>query len=294
MICAALTASSGLLGTVPAEDTERSVEHEGLTMFQMVARADIVVHVRVTEGAARFAIVEVRSTLKGQPPDTQLRIDFRDLNLSLHGQTPVVFRPEEEYVLFLMKKLWRRPKEKNANILDLLHGRRGRIQLSPEGWQSMVDAVRAFVPLAQAGPEEQFDGLRAILPTDNPILREAALDELARLKAADQEDLPVLLRLLGDPSPRIRSRVLLLIALQFALAHSDDLQGTPDQTEALARVLERARGDEDAVVRAESVRTLGAWPAPNDVRGDLRAIARQDTSQTVRYEAERILFRMKP
>jgi len=293
LICAALTASSGLLGLNPAQEIERSVEHEGLTMFQMVARADIVVHVRVKEGAARFAIVEVRSALKGEPPGPQLRIDFRDLNLSPHGQAVVVFRPEEEYVLFLMKKLWRRPKAKNANILDLLHGRRGRMLLSPEGWEGTVDAVRAFVLLAQAGPEEQIDGLSALLPTDNPLLKEATLEELTRLRVAAPKDLPILVRLLGDPSPRIRSRALPLIALQFASAHTDDLRSTSDQREALASVLERARGDQEENVRVESVRTLGAWPKPEEVLGDLLAIARQDPAQKVRYEAERLLFRLK-
>ena len=61
--------------------------------------------------------------------------------------------------------------------------------------------------------------------------------------------------------------------------------------QALAAVLERARNDPDAGVRVQAVQALAAWPAPSDVEADLRAIASQDASQEVRFEAERALFR---
>ena len=276
-----------------AEEIERSLEHEPLTMFQMVARSEIVVHARVKDGAGRFAIVDVLSTLKGEAPASQLRIDFRDLNLSPHGQEMVVFRSEEEYVLFLQKKVWRKPKEKKADIVDLMHGRRGRMPLPAEGWGEIVDSVRQLVPLSQSGPGEQVVGLRGLLTTENAILREAVLDEIRRLRSPSQDDLPVLLRLLGDPSPRIRSRVLPLIAFLFASGGMTGMPEPPEQKDALGMVLERARSDSDERVRAESVRALGAWSSPKEILGELKAIAQQDPSQLVRYEAERLLFKIQ-
>ena len=100
-ICCSLLAMAGLCTIAGAEEVERSLEHERLTTFQMVARSEMVVHGRVRDGEGRFAIVEVLSILKGEPPGQQLRIDFRDLNLSTQGQAQVVFRDGEEYVLEL-------------------------------------------------------------------------------------------------------------------------------------------------------------------------------------------------
>ena len=56
-------------------------------------------------------------------------------------------------------------------------------------------------------------------------------------------------------------------------------------------MLERARNDGNETVRSEAVRTLGVWPNQSELTGDLRAIAKQDSAQSVRYEAERVLFR---
>jgi len=292
LACGICWAFALLLGQAAADELERSVEYERLTLFQMIARADMVVHVRVKDGEERLALVDVVTPLKGDSPAPQLRIDFRDLNLSPKGQGMVVFRDGEEYVLFLVKLQFRKPTEKKANILALFHGRRGRMLLPPEGSEVTLGAVRSLVPLVQSGPEAQIDGLRALLSSDNPLLLEAALEELTRLRVAVPEDLPVLLRMLGDRSPRIRSRALPLIAALFAASRNTVPERTPDERAALALVLERARVDDDVEVRTESVRTLGTWPVREEVVGDLKTIARQDPSQTVRYEAERILFRM--
>lgn len=293
LLCAVLSAGPALVATASGEEIERSMEHERLTLFQMVARSEIIVHARVTDGAGRFAAVEVLTTLKGDVPGPLLRVDFRDLNLQPHGQDLVVFRDGEEYVLFLARRAGRRPREKNANILGLVHGRRGRMLVAPEGGEQIVGALGSLVPLARTGPEEQLDGLRSLLSAHDPFLIEAVLEELGRLRSASHPDLPVLLRLLGDASPGIRSRVLPLIALLFASVRAEDHARIADDREALGLVLERARNDPDAGVRAESVRTLGSWPTPADVVHDLRDIAQQDRSQTVRYEAERVLFRLR-
>ena len=275
-----------------AEETEKLAENVPLTLFQLLSRADLVAHVRVKDGEGKYAIVEVLSDLKGGLPGRELRVDFRDLNLTLKGQEMVVFRAEEEYVLMLMRKHWRKPKESRENIVDLFHGRRGRLRLPAEGSGPMVDAVRQMVELTRLPPDEQADDLRALVRTDNLFLRENAMDEIIRLNLATETDLAALMRLLADPSPRIRSRALTLTAQVFRA--SDAVGATEDERSALGLVLERARNDLDETVRVESIRALGAWPRPADIDAELKSIAKQDTSQSVRYEAERLLFRMKP
>jgi hypothetical protein len=292
LICGGCGAFALLLGQSAAQGLERSVQYERLTLFQMIARADIVAHVRVKDGEERLALVDVVTPLKGEPPAPQLRIDFRDLNLNPQGQGMVVFRDGEEYVLFLEKLQFRSPSEKKANILGLFHGRSGRMLLPAEGSEVTLGAIRSLVPLAQAGPEAQIEGMRALLSSQNALLLEAALEEMARLRAATPDDLPALLKMLGDLSPGIRLRALPLIASLFSGLGRAGTERTPDERAALALVLERARSDDDIAVRTESVRTLGTWPVRGEVVGDLKAIAKQDPSQTVRYEAERLLFRM--
>jgi HEAT repeat protein len=292
LMCGACCVFAFLIGQSTAQGLDRSVHYERLTLFQMIARADIVAHVRVKDGEQRLALVDVVTPLKGELPAPQLRIDFRDLNLSPQGQGMVVFRDGEEYVLFLERLQFRKPSEKKANILELFQGRRGRMLLPAEGNEVTLGAIRSLVPLAQAGPEAQIEGLRGLLSSQNALLLEAALEELARLRAATPDDLPALLKMLGDLSPRIRSGALPLIASLFSGLGRTGTERTPDERAALALVLERARSDDDVAVRTESVRTLATWPVRDEVVGDLKAISKQDPSQTVRYEAERILFRM--
>jgi hypothetical protein len=98
-------------------------------------------------------------------------------------------------------------------------------------------------------------------------------------------------RLLSDPAPGIRERLLRLIRPLLASAIADS--PAESETLALEAVRERAYNDADDNVRAEAVRTMAAWVHREDVIGDLRAIADHDVSQAVRYEAKRTLFLWK-
>lgn len=287
-ICS-LVALSSVGHGLYAQPAEKLSEHDPLTLFQLLSRADYLVRAQVMDGSGRYAIVEVLKSYKADPPKSLLRIDFREFNLSPKGQGMVVFKKDEEYLLFLMTKAWYKPSEKNANILDLLHGRRGRIVLPPEGFGAILDAVETLVPVTLATPEAQLEGLRRYMVSENAPLQEAALEELIRLRAAVPADLRSLMRLVGDSSGLTRVSALTLLTLIFAATdadHADD-----ERRAALTLVLGSARGDAVESVRIESVRALAAWPIVQDVAGDLRAISKQDSAQSVRYEAERSLFR---
>lgn len=264
-------------------------EHVPLTLFQIIARSDLVVYVSVTDGAQRYAMVKVKETLRGESPAEALRIDFRDLNLQLRGQELIVFNTGEEYVLFLEKPSWRKPKEKNRDIYALYHGRRGRMLLPPEGLGVPLEAARLLAGLVGRPPEDQVDTLRALMVRPNPVLREAILEELRRMNACMIADLGALSLLARDPLPAIRGRAIAIIGDVLKDPGDEMAQEARRTALELCRVL--ARNDAVGTVRIEAIRALGSWQERGDVIPDLRAIAGIDPDQAVRYEAERVLFR---
>jgi hypothetical protein len=271
------------------ETTEKSLENVPLTLYQLVARSDLLVHVETVDGSGRFAVVKVLEVFKGEPPAQRLRIDFRDYNLSPHGQAFISFHPGDHDLLFLGRKSWRKPSPKKADIFNLFHGRSGKIALPAEGVEVYLEAAREFAAVSQGAPEAQIEALTQFVGSRNPFLREGAMEELLRLRALTSSDFPRLVSCLKDPAPSTRLLSLRLIDSIFKGA-GESLEG--ESSLALASVLERAHGDPDETIRAAAVRVLGSWPEVSRIKSDLAAIAERDPSQSVRYEAERILFRM--
>jgi hypothetical protein len=265
-------------------------EYVPLTLVQIIGRSDAAVHVRVSDGSGKFAIVEVLETLSGPDPGKRLRIDFRDLNLSLKGREAMVFEKEEEDILFLHRPDWKKPSAKNADVFELLHGRRGRLLLPPEGSGIYLEAVRRLGAIVRQDPSDQVESLRRFLGSENPFLREAALAEVGRLGALTVVDLPALIHLIADPSAGLREKSLDQIRVVLHAANGDEGDGGEDPRRALEAARERARNDPDEKVRAAAVRTMSAWKHHEDVVPDLKAIAGIDPSQLVRYEAQRVLF----
>jgi len=263
-------------------------EHVPLTLFQLLARATLVVHVRVKDGAQRYASVDVLETLLGESPAARLRIDFRDLNLQLRGQDLIVFNNQADYVLFLEKPTWRKPKEKNRDLYALFHGRRGQMLLPPEGLGVPLEAIREMAKLVGRPPEDQVESLRALMIRPNPILRQAVLEELTRMRACSIADLGPLSTLARDPLPAIRGQALATIGM--VLKDPGDEMSQEPRRIALELCRERARNDAAPSVRVEAVRALSSWDRRDDVVPDLRAVAGIDPDQSVRYEAERVLF----
>jgi hypothetical protein len=262
-------------------------EHVPLTLVQIIGRSDAAVHIRVSDGSGKFAIVQVLETLTGPDPGVRLRIDFRDLNLTLKGQEAVVFEKGEEDILFLHRPAWKKPSAKNADVFELLHGRRGRLLLPAEGSGIYLEAVRRLGAIARQDPSDQVEALRRLLGSENPFLRESALAEVGRLGALTVDDLPALIHLISDQSAGLREKSLQQIRV---ILRSADGQDGDDPRRALEAARERARNDSDEQVRAEAVRAMSAWSHHEDVVPDLKAIAGVDPSQLVRYEAQRVLF----
>jgi len=268
---------------------------ETLNLFQLVARTDLVVHVRIRSGSLKYAIVDVQESLKGTSPFPVLRIAFRDFNFTrAAGTDAIVFPDGQEEILFLSPygRTTRKKKDrdKNKDLFTLFRGSQGRLTVPGEGRNVPLEAVRRLAEIGRLDPSSQTEALEGLLESPNPILLETALSEIERLRDPRAPLLPRLIGLLASPSPPIRIGSLRVMAQIFASGRIGDDSLDAAQT-ALAGVLERARNDPDEEVRTQAVLSLAAWPNRREVQGELRAIAGTDKAQAVRYEAERALLR---
>jgi len=285
-----------LLFWVPAPGFGEILESGEIDLFQMLARSELVLHVRVAEGSLKYARVDVLRALKGDPPFEQLRVDFREHNwTNAKGQDEIVFTEGQEEILFLYWNPSRKKKEKYRDIYDLYRGRRGRIPTPAEGSGIILDALEKLIGLTRADPLSQIDGLLELLRTQNLYLLEAALDEINRMRAATPAAYTDLVALLVQPSPRIRERALLSLELIFASGQVEEVAmgiGPELARSALGAVIERARNDENPDIRVRAVAAMAAWPHKSEIESGLAAIAVNDSSQMVRYEAERSLYEL--
>ncbi len=264
-----------------------------LNLFQRLARAELVVKVRIRDGNVRYAIVDVEESLKGEAPAASLRVAFRDYNFFRPpGADPIVFQDGEEDVLLLVPYTEVKRSEKNRDLFELYGGPSGRFALPAEGSAIFTDAVRRLVPIGRLDPTAQVDALWSCLESDNPSLLEAAMDEIDRLRAVSPKLFGRLTALLNTRSTSIRILSLRLIGRVFATspAQETDELAVEQSRDALNAVLERARGDGDEDVREAAVVAIVAWPQRPEVRGDLESIARLDPAQAVRYVAQRALL----
>ncbi|HXH28187.1 MAG TPA: hypothetical protein VNL37_04025, partial [Candidatus Polarisedimenticolia bacterium] len=123
--------------TIPRAEVQ---DEEPLNLFQKIARAELVVHVRVQNGALRFAVVRVLESLKGEAPLETLRIAYRDFNFDRPpGTEPIVFPDGQEEVLFLVRDPTVRRVEKNRDIYQLYKGRQGRLTVPAEGSRILLE-----------------------------------------------------------------------------------------------------------------------------------------------------------
>jgi hypothetical protein len=272
-------------------------ESRQLSVFQRIARSLLVVHVRVNKGSLKYARMDIIEAIKGESPGPTLRVAFRDHNwLREPGVESIVFTDGEEEILFLVKNPRRKVKEKYRDLFDLFEGPLGRMTLPAEGGGVVLDALHTLVAISYMDPVTQAEGFLALMQSPNGFLQEAALDEIIRMRSAGPVNFTDLVALLRHRAPVIRSRALILLRQIFSTGMVDDTGAGigPDQAFAtLGAVIERARNDDSADIRLVAVAAMAAWPARHDIEPGLRAIADQDPSQMVRYEAERALFRMR-
>ncbi len=288
-----LCASPGGQDLVEAATTPDSRPGD-LNLFQMVARADLIVDVRILKGSLKYALVEVRAAIKGVPPDFQIRVAFRDFNWSRpKGEPPIVFPDGQREILFLVPQTHEKPSEKNRDLYTLFRGGAGRITPAAEGPDPRVEATRRLVKIAALDAAAQVAALHGLIASDNPALRDTAMKEVTRLRAVDPSLYPVLTGVLSSPEAAMRADAIVLIRqmfLTFGTGEGLMLEEEPGRI-ALARVLELARNDPAPVVRRAAVTALAAWPRRDETGSDLKTLATADPDQEVRYEAQRALLK---
>jgi len=269
-------------------------ESEKLNLFQMIARSELVVLVRIRSGSLKYAIVEVQETLKGTAGLPTLRIAFRDFNFTRRpGEDLIVFPDGQQEILFLVpygrQVKRKKARSKNKDLFILFQGREGRITLPAEGPETILGALRRLAEVSGRDPASQIDALEDFLEGDNPFLTEASLQEIERLRAGSPVIFPRLLLLLNARSVALRASSLRVIGQVFSAGRFGD-EVLDETRAALAAALEKARNDPDESVRVQAVAAVASWPKRAEVEQELKAIAGTDTAQAVRYEAERALF----
>ncbi|HEV8199566.1 MAG TPA: hypothetical protein VGS03_06065 [Candidatus Polarisedimenticolia bacterium] len=284
LVTLALAPAAGEPGLRAQERVRESVP---LTLYQLMARAPIVLHGRITHGAIRLAEVKVLENFRGKAPADDIRLDFRDLNIQTAGKDQVSFADGDEYIFFLARPNFRKQTKKKEDILELYHGRDGFRRLPPEGAGEVIEAVRQLASVMDQPAGEQAAALRQRAQQRNALLQTTALDELMRLQEGDRDDLDWLQRLVRDPDPGVRGRAAALMSRVFQTLPAASAE---QERPSLESIRERAHGDPDATVRIASVKALGSWPERDQVVPDLQAIGASDASQDVRYEARRLLY----
>jgi hypothetical protein len=264
-----------------------------LTLFEKPAQSDLVVRGRVIRGDLRLAEVAVEEVLKGEYERPSLFVVFRLDNFTRKNwEEKVLFRNGEPVLLFLKIFAKESGEKPYADRFSLVRGVQGKVDLPAEGAAAILDATRRFVRVqAQTDIEQSRRELAAFLEDPNPLVVEAGLQEVHRLRLALEKSVPRLLRLLDHPSPVFRQGALRILG-QVLDRRTDGAQSLPNEDHVVSLILGRAREDETVEVRVEAVRALEAR-GKRDVVAVLEQIARTDPRQSVRFEAGLAVYELK-
>lgn len=296
-----------LLAAAVFADAPRG-EVRPLTLYQKTARASLVALVRATSDSTRRPPLEVLEVLKGSYAAKTLYIVpfFQDYANPKPWLQREVFRKGEKYFLFLVpydenrdddafpeagKRAATDGENEDRHLFVVLNANQGVLDVPAEGGTAIADALERFSAiLAMDQYDDQANALRALLAERNPYMIEAGLTETERFHLEREEDVPVLVGLLGSPRGAFRSGAARLLG---DLAGRSRQAGTPlqRQAEVLERLGALARTDEDPEVRVAGVQSLVRLGS-GDAEALLEAIAREDPSQDVRYAAEVGLIEM--
>lgn len=284
---AAAAAATVLLAILPARGAISSLD-----LWEKTFRSELVVRATVLDGDDRLARMRVDEVLKGDYSGDELKIVFRAANWSRKTwEGKIVFETGQHLVLFLDRH------RKNgvlqaADQFELFRGSNGREEVPAEGEDAYLQAIKRFVAIQAVDSQlARWEASRALLSDTNPFLVEAGFEQVLKFRLADASLVPVLLGHLDSETVAFRQKAIRCFAQVF---ESTSLQAGDLPTEDHVRdlLLHKAMKDPSAEVRVESIKALGAWP-DHDLAASFRAIADQDPSQAVRYQAERALYELE-
>ncbi len=268
-------------------------DFESLTLYQMTARAHLVVRAKALSSSTRRPEVEVLDVLKGSYHGRTLRIAPYESDYT--RPTPwlqrEVFSTGEESILFLDPYVDEFGRDEGPHTFSVLKAASGKVQVPSEGASALLDAIRRFTEIQKTGQMDlQAVALRAMLGAKNPYLVEAGLVECRRFRLAQADDAGALLELLSSPRPDFRSGSLELLRQLVSSTLSGDAgpAATLPPTalsETFDRVAATSRFDAEPGVRTAAVSVVAAFSSDSALTL-LDSIATADASQSVRYAAE--------
>ena len=256
-------------------------------LYEWMGMAPIVVAGDVVSDDGKFTQVVVRETIKGQAaPGTTLLIDVRGANRDRDpGVKPLKFDRAMGYLLLL--RTGPRRADPSQAVFELVRGVQGARPIPAEGRLATVDAARKLAALQERRDDELlWSSLPSFLEDDNPVLVDATLDLFVKFRRGDASLVPVLEPLLDHPTPDVRDRSILLLGRILARLGAADLA---ERSVVVGEITSKARRDEDPRVRRTATKALAGLPDAG-IDEALRAIAKDDPDQDVRFEAERAVF----
>lgn len=274
-------------GDAPRAVTEPPPEPVHLGLYEWMATAPIVIAADVVADDGRFVRTTTRTPIKGGVgvPTVSL-VDLRTANRDREPGTAALDLVKGRAYLLLLAPS-RRAKKEPYPVFDLVRGVAGAKVLPPEGGAATIVAISRLAAV-QERKDDAFlwASLPDFLEDENPVLVDAALDLYVKFRRETVALLPVVAPLLQNPRPDVRSRAALVLGRILLRAGA---AGLPERPEVIAELGGRARRDDDVTVRREATVALAGLPDAG-IDETLRAIAREDPDQVVRFEAEKSVF----
>jgi hypothetical protein len=286
-VTAALAATFCAAAT--AERADPSRVNTGNELVRRLALGPIVVLARVERAGMKLDLA-IEQTFRGRGLTSPLKVAYRGSNVARSVGQPRFAAEEGERAVFVLE-LTRdsRGNPGQSGLLRPAGGWLGKIPLPAEGADALLDAVKRVIAFQDSnsawGSTTELVGW---LTGPNPWLVDAALEQVARLGLADRETVPGLLDRSRDVRPERRVAVVDALGTALSRGRLEPQGGNTSEDDLVRAVRETlvrlARTDPDSRVRRAAVRQLAGSGIPG-VRGILEAIARDDSSHDVRYEA---------
>ena len=280
---AAVSFAGGKLRAV----TEPPPEPVHLGLYEWMATAPIVIAADIVADDGKFVQAIARQAFKGGlSAGAVVLVDLRLANRDREEGTAAIDLAKGRAYLLLLKPS-KRGKNEPYPVFDLVRGVRGGRELPLEGSAATLTAVARLAEV-QARNNDAFlwSTLPDFLQDENPVLVDAALDLYVKFRREAVTLVPIVQPLLEHPRPDFRRRAALVLGRILVRAAIADV---PERPRVVAELTGRARRDDDVSVRREATAALAGLPDAG-IAETLRAIARDDPDQGVRFEAEKSLF----
>jgi len=256
-------------------------------LYEWVATAPVVVAGPVRSDDTRYIELEVKRPFRGQVrAGSILRVDLKHANREREvGHAPLEMERGKIYLALLQPAPG--GGKRGAPVYRLVRGCDGAKSIPAETEAAWLDATTVFVEIQDRKDElSAWRSFARMLEETNPILVETALDLFLKFRRGDASLLSTVRPLLDHPRPDFRERAARLLGQVFVRSRDEPL---PDLDGIQAELIAHARRDVATAVRVAATRSLGSLQN-QALEQVLSEIARQDPDQSVRYEAERVLF----